>query len=98
MREHSALDAGSRRGKHQSTQTRLRHLQSQESSEVVWDAEQAERGLWLARNARVASQSLVIGKPIMGSLRPREDSRRGRSKLRLRRWQVDLDSLMTQEL
>ena len=98
MREHSALDSGSRRRKHQSTQTRLRRPQSQESSEVIWDAEQGDRGLWLARNGRVASQSLAIGKPIMGSLRPREDSRQGRSKRFLSRWKVYLDALMTQEL
>jgi len=41
---------------------------------------------------------LVMGKPIMGSLRPREDSRQGRSKRFLSRWQVDLEALMTQEL
>ncbi len=69
MREHSALDAGSRRGKHQSPQTCLRCLQSQEKSEVVWDAEQDACGRWLAGKAGVASQSLVIGKPIMGPLR-----------------------------
>jgi hypothetical protein len=98
MREHSALDAGSRRGKRQRAQASLRRPQPQKSSEVVWDAEQGERGRWLARAAGVASQSLVIGKPIMRPLCPREDGRQGRSKPRLRKWKVYLDALVTQEL
>ena len=74
-RVHSAQQAGSRRGKRQAADSRLRWVETEESGEMLWDAEQGDRGRRLGRSASIASQPLLPGQARMSALRTSEDNR-----------------------
>lgn len=80
MNTHSTQLAGSRSETRQAAVQRSGSREAEKSGKMRWNAEQLERDLARVRGTGIACEPRDSREPVMGTLRPRKESRsRGRA-------------------